>query len=1028
MTGRIPESQPLPIVVRAYVCKAKSSMTQTKNVKKTSHKKIAGPSEWTLIFDTETTTNASQKLRFGSYQVRKSGDLMESGIFYDPETIKKSEQKTLEAYVEAHGLKLLTAKEFIESVLYLIGYKYRATIVGFNLPFDISRLAIDHAPARTNPFNKIMRGGFTFKLSENPFHPRVQIKHISSRDSFIQFAAIGQLTSRGNRKKGRYVPARRGYFIDLKTLAAALTSKSHSLESLGTSLNVTAQKHKTSDHGNALTPDYIDYAVRDTQTTWECFVKLQKLFDLHCLKQTPAHDIHSEASLGKAYLKEMGIEPWRKMQPDFLPEIMGHIMSAYYGGRSEVHIRREIVQVLYCDFLSMYPTVCTLMGLWRFVTAKGMAWQDATEKTRDFLEKVTLQDLQAQDIWRSLCTVVQVAPDKDIFPIRAKYDGDSQYTIGLNYLTSEKPLWYTLADCIAAKLLTGSAPKILQAISFEPGKIQEGLKPVNIAGDADYRVDPCQGDFFRRIIDLRSAVKNQLKIAPDAEKSALDNQQLALKILANSTSYGIFVELNPEEEKQLQDLLCYGPGGKAIPIQKKKFEAPGKFFHPLLSALITGAARLMLAVTENLAQDAGLDWAFCDTDSMALAKPDGMDCEEFYSRAQQVQEWFTLLNPYTDKTPLLKIEDCNFSKLDEKTLEPLYCHAVSSKRYALFNIKNEQPVLRKASAHGLGHLIAPYERPDQADLEDLKPWQRDLWLEIIEAGMENRQPDFSKLENFDMPAKSRYGATTPALEKWFAAYNKNKPYKDRVRPFNFMLAMQVKASLKSLKPVSPYHKIPSKAAYTCFDRVTGQKIRKGQLKTYREALAQYHLHPETKFLNGDYLDKGKTQRRHIRAQLIQPIGKEANKWEEQFFTGFDPQAQIEYGGCPDQRNEMAEKVFQAVEKYGAADIAEISKISVRHISGLCGKKKIVSDQTLFRLYATVKILDQKCEDERLSKDKIREMMTAKNISLRRLAKELDIDPSNLSKMLSGRRDCQLEWGKVYICMENILFSKNCNFP
>ena len=34
-------------------------------------------------------------------------------------------------------------------------------------------------------------------------------------------------------------------------------------------------------------------------------------------------------------------------------------MSTYYGGRSEVRMRRMAVRVLYCDFLSMYPTVST---------------------------------------------------------------------------------------------------------------------------------------------------------------------------------------------------------------------------------------------------------------------------------------------------------------------------------------------------------------------------------------------------------------------------------------------------------------------------------------------------------------------------------------------------------------------------------------------------------------------------------------------------------------------------------------------
>ena len=36
----------------------------------------------------------------------------------------------------------------------------------------------------------------------------------------------------------------------------------------------------------------------------------------------------------------------------------------------------------------------------------------------------------------------------------------------------------------------------------------------------------------------------------------------------------------------------------------------------------------MLAITERLVLDNGLDWAFCDTDSMAIAKPADMDEED----------------------------------------------------------------------------------------------------------------------------------------------------------------------------------------------------------------------------------------------------------------------------------------------------------------------------------------------------------------------------------------------------------------
>lgn len=1013
----IPEGQLMGIAVRAFVCKpdAPSKKEEGMPQKKRFKKKSSKPSEWVLVFDTETTTDAAQKLRFGTYQVRKCKELMESGIFYNPEALSDSEKNTLREWAENNGLALLTVQEFIEDVFYRVGYKYRATIVGLNLPFDISRLAIDHSTARASRFNKIMRGGFSFKLSENQFHPRVQIKHISSRDSFIQFAATkGQQTSRGNRKKGRFNPVRRGFFIDLKTLAAALTSRSHSLASLAKALNVPSQKHETDDHGRVLTPNYIAYAVQDTQTTWECFIKLQELFDLHGLEQTASHSIHSEASLGKAYLRDMGIKPWRELQPDFPPDLIGKIMSAYYGGRSEVHIRREIAQILYCDFLSMYPTVCTLMDLWQFVTAQSMTWQDTTKETQKFLEEITMSDLQRQETWLLLRTIVQVLPDIDIFPVRAKYDGDSQYTIGSNYLTSNEPLWYTLADCISAKLLTGRAPKILQAISFIPGEMQEGLSPVNIAGNTAYNVDPREGDFFKQIIDLRSAVKKKMKNVSAAEKSMLDSQQLALKILANSTSYGIFVELNLEEEKEPQALLCYGPSGKALPINKKKFEATGSFFHPLLAALITGAARLMLAITERRAHDIGLDWAFCDTDSMALAKPEGMGQEEFYKRAREVQQWFTPLCPYAEKEPLLKIEDYNYSLSDPKNFEALFCYAISSKRYALFNRdENGKPVLRKVSAHGLGHLIAPYHRRNEANLEDAQPWQQDLWREIINTALDDRQPNFGKLENFNMPAVSRYGATTPALEKWFSGYNQGKPYSDRVRPFNFLLAMQPKSHLKSPKPVAPYNKSPAQALAGCFDRFSGEKITKGKLKTYLESLAQYHLHPETKFLKGDFLNKGKTQRRHIIARSIQHIGKEANKWEEQFFTGFNPDAQIEYGITQEKIGEMMDIILQGISTHGTKRMAEAANLSERHVLNILNQKTSPSETMIFRLDMAVKTLDKEEEIEKGMRDRIKETMNRKNIPIRTLARELGVDASNLAKNITGDRNNAIQLRKAY---------------
>jgi hypothetical protein len=173
---------------------------------------------------------------------------------------------------------------------------------------------------------------------------------------------------RMRRRRGNKVPPSQGHFVDIRALGAALTNRHLSLKSLAEFLNV---KHRKLDSGvlaGALDAKTIEYARRDTQVTWECFVALRNRYDRHGLTGTEIQNVHSVASMGKAYFRQMAIRPWRVVQPSVPPQLIGRIMSAYYGGRSEVHLRRTICRVLYCDFLSMYPTVCTLMKLWPYPT------------------------------------------------------------------------------------------------------------------------------------------------------------------------------------------------------------------------------------------------------------------------------------------------------------------------------------------------------------------------------------------------------------------------------------------------------------------------------------------------------------------------------------------------------------------------------------------------------------------------------------------------------------------------------------
>jgi hypothetical protein len=875
-----PPAETISVALRAYVPRKKN-----RSGGRSKHR----PSEWTLIFDCETTVDPSQRLRFGVYQVRKGGHIYEDqngpehGIFYaanDPGAISKHDLVQLTAFAQKHRLNLMTAEAFIEDIFFGIGYDFRATISCFNSPFDISRLASGHSSTHATTFTpkgtpdeapaesvtlRTMMGGFTFAFPST-YPLGVRVKHLSSKDALIQF--VGRPGKfKYDRQEGvkGWRSKRRGFFIDVKTMAAALMGLEGDLrlETVANELKTEHRKLGVEHHGRPLNASYIEYAVRDVQTTWECYVALMARFADHALTETPAHMIHTEASIGKSYLRQMGIKPWTQIQSEFPPELIGNVMSAYFGGRSEVHIRRVVTRVLYTDFASMYPSVSTLMGLWRWVISQGVDYRDDTAGVRDFLERVTLDDLQKPETWPLLTAMVQVVPNADIFPVRADYEGNGSFRLAVNYASSDKPLWFTLADCIASKLLNnGRVPKIVQAIRFIPRGAQKGLKPIKIMGKDEYVIDPQKDDFYARLIDLRSEIRSHQDSATPERAESIELEQLALKKIANATSYGIFIELNVEHLRPKEMAIRYSFESLPTSIIIAKGEQTGEYFHPLVGVFTTSAARLMLAIAERRILDEGLDWAFCDTDSMAIAKPAEMPEAEFLERATRAREWFTPLNPYAEKGPLLRVESDNYALKDgkpTKTIAPLYGYAISAKRYALFNLDAAgEPVIRKALAHGLGHLLRPIEKPKAVPgipepvislgKIGVNRWQYNFWYRILEAALSG-DPDHVKcsdLPGFKRPAASRYGATTPRmLSQWFKRHNSSLPYARQVRPFNFLLAFQsrranpiialdeqspnskraIQRKLQELpRPIAPFDKDPSKAAQQSFDRLTGRAM------------------------------------------------------------------------------------------------------------------------------------------------------------------------------------------------------------
>ena len=494
----------------------------------------------------------------------------------------------------AVGSNLRTLEEFLERVLWRACWQHPArhlppaAVVGFNLPFDLSRLAYAVGEARGARRKGRQRrggfvGGFSFDLygyqlergerRASQYRPRVAIKTIDSKRHLMAFISPAEID-----EPEIFDAGFRGHFLDLRTLAFSLSDRGYSLARACQDWNVEGGKGKVEEHGR-VTPEYIDYNRQDVKATVGLYEKLIAEYRAHPIALQPSR-AYSPASIGKAYLRSMRISAPLARQPDFPAEVLGWSMTAYYGGRAECRIRRIPVPVVYLDFLSMYPTVNSLLGLWDLVTCERVEVRDATEQTRALLANLTLECCYEQPTWRQLVGLVEVEPDGDILPVRGRYahSPSPSWQIGVNPLTSRRPLWFAIPDVVAATLLTGHPPRIRRAIRLLPQGLSR-LQSVQLAGAV--AVDPMREDFFREVIQQRKRLPDRQ--LPPNDEARLDR---FLKVLANATSYGIYAEMVRHElpRRQTASVRVRALESEPFTTDTPAPEEPGEFCFPPMAA------------------------------------------------------------------------------------------------------------------------------------------------------------------------------------------------------------------------------------------------------------------------------------------------------------------------------------------------------------------------------------------------------------------------------------------------------------
>jgi len=786
-----------------------------------------------VVLDTETSTDPTQRLLFGFYRVvswvptdvgwRLAVD--EEGVFHDDDLSRwdPAGWATLRRFVPPRDPEIpspadptfyrYARRAFLDEVIWPVVVEAKGLLVGFNLPFDLSRLAV-HAGA-TRPRTWVMKDGrrlrpsyvdaWSLRLwqrsdgSEDRFRPRVQIKHIDRNRSLIRFGPVhpDALVNPGT-----------GAFLDLKTLVFALTDEGMGLARAGEVFDAPVRKSELDEFGR-ITPQSLTYGRRDVAATASLLEVVRREFDRHPIDVRP-HEVRSPATIVKGYLRALGVTPPLSRTYRVSRRRLGQATSSYFGGRAECRIRKTVVPVVSTDVTSMYPTVNILANLRELLGAERLTVHESTRAAQATLASLNRDDLLRPDPWPSLRFFAEVIADGDVLPLRAHYDPRNRVpTIGVNPVTSNVPLWYTGFDLAASLLLKEKVPRIRRAFRLDGTGSLGSLAPVTFRGGTV--IDPRTEDIFRSVIEARHRVKAD-RTLPKAEREAL---QQGLKVFANSGSYGVLAEftahrLPGDETETVRVEYGSAPG---FDTKVRSPETPGEFCFPPLAAFITGAARLLLAVVERLVIDRGGTYLAMDTDSIHIVatKSGGLvSCAGGSHRdarghpAIRALSWAEVdaivatldgLKPYGEdvKSPLLRIEDENFVR-ETASRRQLYGLALAAKRYVLFNrLAKGRLDIRKRSDHGLGAYLDPTdprprtERPEDPDPND--GWMAEVWRRLIQRT--DGRPEGPAPTWYHRPALIQFTASSPDRLKPYTIRKDNRPYADRLKPFNFMMAANV---------------------------------------------------------------------------------------------------------------------------------------------------------------------------------------------------------------------------------------------
>jgi hypothetical protein len=358
-----------------------------------------------LSFDCETVEHG---MTFGALEIYKRRRLKTRAVFYRddlPATNPKGYDR-LKAICRELDVRLVKREWLFQHAIWP-ARKYGWTIAGFNVAYDLSRVADCFEPATiTARLGALYCNGFALKKglvgTKKDVPPPVFCRIKRDDRHHVRFDMKGAAV------------------LDLSAAAFAYTDRNHSLASACRAFGIPFER-RPGEHSGEITSENVAGCLCDVAKTSELLWAIDAEHSRHPIGLYLSR-AQSGASIAKAYLDALGVRPRLEIQPD-LKAYLGYAAQAYFGGRVEARIVKTPLPCVYLDFLSMYPTVFALLGLWhKHVTPARLEVEEiAPEEIVALLDRLRehSDDLFDPLTWDVLDFFALVEPSGANLPARA---------------------------------------------------------------------------------------------------------------------------------------------------------------------------------------------------------------------------------------------------------------------------------------------------------------------------------------------------------------------------------------------------------------------------------------------------------------------------------------------------------------------------------------------------------------------------------------------------------------------------------